>query len=372
MTHIELILLLIVVYLLDCLVIVPEGSVVFVKWPPFGRFTMQRPRFPIFNRRFGVAFANPLPPLGLALPSRPSPLQFSPTGIASNSAPDAAESRGRFAEFREIRGVDVSERAVVVNGAVFAQAASDRLAAEAASSLRRLLARTGGERSQAVSLLARQSMDVSQIQKKVEEFGRMTAVLRVFCNLLFLHMFVLLPLFVSSVLFPYWLAAIAVLELPILLLFWRCRRRLNPGESGWAAAQALLHILPPPSAVRAHDYLSSPLLDGFHPLAAALAVADRRAVRDLARRHLIEVHHPRPLDETENSSGKRIRREIVELQKKLLEATLADHGLSPGEMLQPPEREPGCLSFCPKCRNQYLGAPVECPECPGIGVQPFD
>ncbi len=369
MTHAELIALLALVYLLDCLIIVPEGSFVFVQWLPLRPFTLQRPRCPLSSKRLGIGMANPLPPLGLTLPSRPLPFHFSSRGVYSSSISSSDDpALGSFVEFGEIEDMEVSEREISINGKPFARAASGKLALDSVERLRRILA--SGRPAESVRQMARRTLDVKTIRLRLDDLHHAARTLRLACNLLFLLLFALLPVLVWSQYVLYWLAAVGLWEIPVLILYWRARRRLYPEEGGWTAVYELLLVLPPPSAIRAHDHLSSTLVDGYHPLAVAIATSNDSDIRDLARQVLTRLVHPLPL--ADGSPGlQRIRQEAIAIQREMVEDSIVDYGLDPGELLRAPEAEPGCVSYCPRCRNQFVGEKGVCTGCPGIELQPL-
>ena len=74
--------LLAVVYVIDCAQWAPLDSVVFSA--PWGNaFRARFPHFALGNGRGALVLANPLPPLGPAAITQPSPLSFSPEGVAA-------------------------------------------------------------------------------------------------------------------------------------------------------------------------------------------------------------------------------------------------------------------------------------------------
>src|SRR5687767_6612395 len=71
---------LVAIYLIDCLFWIPRSGFGFTNWR--GKFwNIRIPSEILGNSRGAIAFANPLPPLGLATRTQPFPILMSPEGI---------------------------------------------------------------------------------------------------------------------------------------------------------------------------------------------------------------------------------------------------------------------------------------------------
>ena len=45
--------------------------------------------------------------------------------------------------------------------------------------------------------------------------------------------------------------------------------------------------------------------------------------------------------------------------------------LKPEELLAPTQREENSISYCPRCRYQFVVIAGECPDCPGVQLVNF-
>jgi hypothetical protein len=154
--------------------------------------------------------------------------------------------------------------------------------------------------------------------------------------------------------------------------FRRAHLRLYP-EAGEARFKYFLTtLLFAPATVRAGDYLSRPLLENFHPLAAARVFCRDTDFRALAQLTLRDLKHPRQplategqpeLAATETAWRGWLRQNAEDLVRAAK--------LSPDALLQPPAPEPTCRAYCPRCHAQFTSPEANCHDCGGLRVVSF-
>jgi len=135
----------------------------------------------------------------------------------------------------------------------------------------------------------------------------------------------------------------------------------------------LIILLSPATTMRAHDILSRPLLERFHPLAIAKVFCAEEEFRNFASTILRDIRHPAlpvcPRNESLALETESFSRSLLE---KTVEEFLKKNNLSPAKLLQPPE--PGdstCVSYCPRCLAQFTTLEGKCDDCGGLPLKRF-
>src|SRR5689334_16225323 len=146
-----LLLILIVVYLSDCLIWVKRESIAFVSsWG--GRWRLRVPPSWLGNANGGVLFLNPLPPAGRIFLSHLLPISISPSGICAynlQTLPSEARSpaqTGQYLPFNQIKTATTEGVYLVVNDEKFAKCATPKQAKMLAQVIRELIKTSKRER----------------------------------------------------------------------------------------------------------------------------------------------------------------------------------------------------------------------------------
>src|SRR4029077_13530689 len=132
-------------------------------------------------------------------------------------------------------------------------------------------------------------------------------------------------------------------------------------------------LLSPATTIRAHDALSRPLLERFHPLAIAKVFCAEDRFRNFASTVLRDIGQPAlplcPHSEPLAQEAESFSRTLLE---KTVEEFLKKNNVSIKKLLQPPiPADPTCLSYCPRCLAHFTTLDSKCDDGGGIPLIPF-
>lgn len=212
------------------------------------------------------------------------------------------------------------------------------------------------------------SFDVIALKKKLREFEEESYFIRTIGNLLFVTIFLGLPVIL-------WTGTIALYWRPLLILFlylWIlgiggfliAHRRLFRDESRQRLKRTLLIGISPLGAIRSANQLSKDLLRNFHPVAACYELCPRDDFERNARMaYYDEVNSPNEhkLAATSLMPG---------AMKSLHNCHIAKFLMSIGyleQLLKSPTPEDSlCINYCPRCHCQYRAEAKTCNDCESI------
>lgn len=365
-------------YAIECLCWLRRGGVAFTTWR--GRsWRRQHPDALAGNQSGGFVLAPPVPPLGTLFVAHQSPLSLAPEGVlafvATNVNPGWRPAQSsRFVAWSDVREIRAHGRRILVNGELLLPTASTGLARHLSAELKRLTALPAAARPDALVTFAAGSLDGKAIGARRAEWRPRAAPVRWLANALVVYIFGLAPAAIWLFgLGHCWLAlllGLLALTITTATLFARAHRALYPAAVDERFTHALTIALAPTSAMRAHDALSRPLLETFHPLAVALDLLDRQAATAFARRLLRDLRHPAlprcPIDlPAAQRTEEFFRRTLLTASEEFL----TRHGFDVEELCRPPQ--PGDSSvraYCPRCEAQFTQAAGTCADCGGLAL----
>lgn len=351
----ELLIALAVLYGIQCLVWLPEGSVLFVR--PLGAWWVASGP--------GWRLLHPFPsgPAWLAarlpLVERAGRLygRAAPTWLSSRGWPD----RGAAASPAALAGAEARGSVVRVEGRAFARAVTPA----AAPPLARLLRNLGtSDAAQAEVLLARtlaESLSLARYSETLEDFGRATPGLRWSSDLYWTALYVALPgamlLWESEPALLWALPVLATLHLATLASYAWTFRRLHPEGRGERFEGVLAAALYPPQLLRAWSELRTRALAGFHPAVVAVATLPEAAGRAFLRSEILRAPQPR-------GSGAVGAAGLAELECRALWQLASEIGESRETLLAEPARhDPRAQGYCPACHVEYVRTSGRCSDC---------
>ena len=370
-----------VLYGWECACWIPRGCVGFSTW--FGRrWQARHPGNLLGNQRGGFIFTAPLPPLGTLLTAGQYPLSLSPDGVlacvATNVNPGWRPAQsGVFFRFDQIRKVAARGKKLLVNDTLLLAAPAAGLARHLADDVRRLTKVERPLREVAIRELIRAMLDPQAVEQRWRELQNVSRPARWLANVLFFYLFLFAPAVIWQFGFKLvWLGlllGLVVLTTATAVLFHRAHRKLYPQAEDERFTHTLTIALAPMTTMRAHDVLSRPLCEAFHPLALAKVFLPQTDFQHFARRVLRDLRHPaEPVCPNADPAAR-----ATELHARLtllaaVEACVKQSGVEPDELCKPPvPLDESCRAYCPRCEVQFTTASGNCADCGGLALVAF-
>ncbi len=382
MSELELLfLVLAALYGWECGCWVRRGSVAFRTWLG-GRWRVCQPSMLFGNQRGGLSWAAPLPPLGTFLTANQFPVSLSAEGalafVSTNVNPGWRPAQtGRLVRFVDLKEIAVRGRKILINGELFALGSSALHATWLAGQLRRLTKMPAAQREQAITEMLRDSLDAAAVEKRRREFAVLARPVRLLANAVLLYLFVLAPVLL-------WLLGLKLSWLGLLIgllaltttcavFFHRAHRKLYPEAEDERFSHFIMIWLAPAVTTRAHDVLSRPLLESFHPLTVAKVLCPVSEFKALAQAALRDLRHPAlPLCSDGDSAAAKVEASARARLQKAVEGLLKQTGLNPDEFDRPPApADDSCRSYCPRCGAQFTHDTGTCADCGGLALVAF-
>lgn len=364
----ELLILLAIVYLVECGQWVPPTTLAFHALIP-GRWRTTRVLRGSSRWRRGMVLGCPWPPLGSALVSDPLPLALSPAGITPEE--------GAPIPWERVEEVATTDWTLEINGQPVARLASRRLAQTLARTLDELRGLEPSERPAAIERLLDQRFDSETLPARLAAFARGTLLLRVSANLLWLCIFAGLPAILHSQLIQYWAPILGLLLLcwiTTAVLFRLALRRpalLDPAV--WPdRLHRFLVAASPLSAIRSADLIGREVAGELDPLVVSAELLGEKRFAEQARVTLVELTHGRS---RHASSANSDRAWLMERLERRVRRLLETKGVDVDTLLAPPDPEDDRVrAYCPRCLSQYTeqrGATCPNEDCAGMPLVPF-
>jgi len=360
----ELLLVLGVLYGLQCFVWLAEGATLFVR-PLRGFLVSEGP---------GWRLVHPVPSAPALLATR-LPLVEQDGRWHGRAAPTWLSSRG----FVERAPVDVASLAdaevegcvVRVGGRPFARALAKEQAEPLARFLRGLAGGDAARARESLDHRLAESLSLERYRRCRSQLAEATRWLRGASDTYWVALFVGLPLAVlvwggEPVLLRGALP-VALLHLIALFAYWWAHRRLYPESRGERAESVFAAALYPPLLLRTHHELRTRVLADFHPAVVAVAALPRDAGRAFLRGEILRSTG-QAAAHREAGAAPCVR----ELEIRALWALASQLGESRETLLAAPVRQdPRALAYCPLCHFEYAVATGSCADC-GIALAPFE
>jgi hypothetical protein len=382
MTELQLLLLIFtLIYLWECVCWINRGSVAFLTW--FGkRWRVAHPASLIGNQSGGFVFAHPLPPLGTILVGNQYPLSVSPDAVLAYVAPCVnpgsrpAQSAKLF-KFDDIRKVEAVGKKVRINGELLLKVGSATFASHIAQQVDELTKLPPPKREAALREMLRERFDTKAISERWDTFRKEIPNIRILTNWLFFYLFIFTPILIwrlgFHMVWPALLAGLLCFTIATSIFFRRIHKVFYPNAEDDRFTHFLTILLSPATTIRAHDTLSRPLLEQFHPLAIAKVFCAEDEFRSFASTILRDIHHPAfpvcPRNEPVAVEAENFGRSLLE---NTAEEFLKKNNVSIKKLLQPPvPTDSTCVSHCPRCLGQFTTLDGKCDDCGGLHLIPF-
>jgi hypothetical protein len=374
-----LLLILILLYLTECLIWVKRESVAFVSRMG-GRWRLTVPPSWLGNANGGILFLNPLPPAGRVFLSHLSPISISPSGICAynlQTLPSEARSPGQtghFLPFSKITRSTTDGVYLLVNDERFAKCATARQATTLAKLIGEMAKASAAKRERLARNWISKQFAVDNAAARLREGNAIIKPMRALSLILFLFLFVVTPVLVSSFgllrLITPVAAVMVMLAVLIGILFYRAHKQLFPAESSERFENLVKMILCPPVSIRAPDIITRNLLAEYSPIVVASLLTGSNE-QQFVRAFILDLQHPLKHEVSDETAEKTIAWTAAEQLNICLDRVKAGDYLKPEDLLAPAQREGNSISYCPRCRCQFVVSAVECPDCPGVALVDF-
>lgn len=370
-----LLLILILLYLSECFIWVKRESVAFVStWG--SRWRLSVPPSWMGNASGGILFLNPLPPAGRVFLSHLSPISISPAGICAfnlQTLPTEARSpyqSGQFLSFNKIKDSRSDGSYLVINNEKFTKCATTKQAYALAKLIAELAKASASKRESMARAWVVKQFAADDAAALLKESAPLIEPIQQLGVILFLFLFVFTPslafTFGSGPLIIPVAAVMVALAVLIAIMFHRAHKKLYPAESAERLESLVKMILCPPVSIRAADILTKNLLAQYSPIVLA-SVLPGSGEQQFVRSVILDLKHPLRHEVSDEAAQQTIEWTATEQ----LNACLKGRFLKPEELLAPTQREENSISYCPRCRCQYVVNDGECPDCPGVELVDF-
>jgi hypothetical protein len=332
------------------------------------------------NAKGGLLLLNPLPPAGRIFLSHLSPVSISPSGICAfniQTLPSEARSpyqSGEFMPFSKIKD-SVSDGAyLVINNEKFTKCTTPKQARALAKLVSSLAKASGSKRESMARAWIVKQFAADDAAALLKESERLIEPIQQLGVILFLFLFVFTPCLaffygLSPLVIPVAVVMVA-LAIEIAIMFHRAHKKLYPAESSERLESLVKMILCPPVSIRAADILTKNLLAEYSPIVLA-DVLPGSGEPQFVRGVILDLKHPLRHEISDETAEKTIAWTAKEQLNVCLEQVQKGRYLKAEELLAPRQREGNSISYCPRCRCQFVVSDGECPDCPGVELVEF-
>ncbi len=370
-----LLLILIVLYLSECLIWVKRESVAFVS--PWGtRWRLAIPPSWLGNAKGGILLLNPLPPAGRVFLSHMLPVSISPSGICGfnlQTLPFAARSSyhtGQFLPFGKIKDARSDGSYLLINNERFAKCATAKQAKALTTLIATMAKASASKREGMARKWVAKQFAADEAAALLKESEALIEPIRSLSLILFLFLFAFTP----ALAFTFGLMPLIVpvacvmvaLAVEIGILFHRAHKKLYPAESSERLESLVKMILCPPVSIRAADILTKNLLAEYSPIVLATILPGAHEPQ-FVRGVILDLQHPLGHEVSDEAAVQT----ITWMAHEQLNVCLDQKYLKPEELLAPAQREENAIAYCPRCRCQFVVSAGECPDCPGVALVDF-
>lgn len=367
---------LLLLYLSECVLWMSADSVAFVTHPLSGGRAVFPSRL-AGNQKGGLAFLNPLPPMGTSYLCQSSPLAFSPEHIISfeyqSLVPsDRPSEIANVTRYDDVKGLTSRGVEVLDNGRRLAKAQSQPAAQKLVENIKELARLSRSKRAGGIERIINDMMDIRAISTLYADFREQTRALRASCNVLWIFLFVAAPAAVWAMGFRRMLVplivVIAGLHIHILLSYFGVHRHFFPlaREERWLGLIKM--SLCPPISVRATDLIAKNLFSSFHPIAVCKVLCAKERFREFSRSVAIDLLYPlapRIAAGNEREPDSYYRDRLTDS----IAAFLRNDGIDMDDLVRP-ESLPNdsAKAYCPRCYSEYVVSEGQCSDCPGVSL----
>lgn len=356
----------VVFYLAECTHWIRTAAAPFIAWT--GRcFRPSKPFFTAAGRDGGFHFASPLPTGGTFLVASAWPFALSPVAVVNPV--------GTMVCFDDAPEFTARRHRLMVGKLQLAALSSPAQARRLVALLNQLVATAQGEREEVITARMRAALDSAALSARLGSFRTVSRLPGILASVLLVFVFFLAPLVIwwlgVMMAWPWLLGGLVILSAVNSIGFLRAHRRLHPDLEDERFAHFLMVLLFPPAAMRTGDMLSRPLLEPFHPLAAASELCRPEEFEALACRVACGLRYPATRPASTTAGAGAVWGWHDRAMARAVEGLLVQHDLSLDQLVAPPaQADAGSRSYCPRCHAQFTRETGTCSDC-GVGLASF-
>jgi hypothetical protein len=372
----SLLLVLVIVYLSDCLIFLHRQAVALVR--PWRAWRIRFAGWSFGNAKGALLGLQPLPPLGMLHETGPWPLSLAEEGVcaftsASYPGSDRPPQTGRTFLYGDIKDVKTSGQDIQINGTLFAKTASAPLAAQLAALVEAAASAPRERRMKIVGDSMDASLDVESARTTSSGLAARSRGLRIACNVLWTYIYMVCPLAtfffgLGWLIIPLAVAGLLI-HIPVVVWFVRLHRRLHPADGGTRFELAFRMSLCPPMAIRAVDGITRHGLTLFHPAAAAVALCPAPVAAPFAAGIVRDLRYPAPIPL--EGPVAQIESSFRALLRERIQAMMRKNAIGEQNVPAPDHVSPESRTFCPRCLNVYAIESGACHDCFDTKLDPL-
>jgi hypothetical protein len=369
-----LLLVLVLLYLSECVQWVRRGGVVFRR--ALGPWTARAEADLVRNDRGDLHWTWPLPMFGEFFVAHGPPFSIGPEGVLNFTAPSLHPGGRplvvpRWIAWSDIKTLEARGKTLRVNGEVFwisDSGTEPRRLLRLLDELRRV---PPDKREAAIRERIDTAFDRPALRARRTAVETATGGLRSACLILWLAVFGVAPVAVWrwGWLPPLLVIVPMLLGLMIGITVWmrRISARLSPEAEDERFKYSMVFSLSPAAAIRAVDVCRRPVLEPFHPLAVGAELLTRDDWAAFAAGAWRDLQFPRrpecPLDDPRAMATEKWFRDRL---RERFRALAADFKLDPAAWERPPaSTDPTHRLYCARCQAQFTASATQCADCGG-------
>ncbi|MFY9620179.1 MAG: hypothetical protein WAQ99_10260 [Pyrinomonadaceae bacterium] len=372
-----LLLVLALLYVSDCVIWLRNRSVAFVS-PWGGRWHVSHADSFFGNDYGSLLFLNPLPPLGRVFLSHLSPVSISPAGVCAFNPQalfrlGAGRQSGLTIRFDEIAAAGIDGANLLINNRKFTKCATSQQASRISKLINQVIDANVVERELLISRSIAQQFAADEANALLRKTQGVVRPIHFVCQTFFVFLFVATPALLITfgllrLIIP--VAIVLVLfAIAIAIMFFRAHRSLYGDDSQGRIENLIKMVLCPPVSIRATDLLTRNVLSEFSPVVLAGLLLGSRA-SGFVQAYVRDLQHPLTYETRDKISAEIISWAMASHLKVCIDY-LSRGDLTPTVLFAPPQPEGDSVSYCPRCRFQFVVSSGPCPDCPGVNLLVF-
>ncbi len=366
----EFIVILVVLYALECFVKLGPQDLVF-QARLTSRYRLQKPCLYPGNGNWGWLFLNPFRPTSMAFCSPQATFVLAEDGVLVRQSGELV-----FIHYKDCAEV-LSRGGQIQIGLHYRfspPAFEDAL--RSARDIAALAALNPAERRLWINAKIEKSLNGGLLQDRIDAFWSATRKLRTVASANCVGAFLLFPISV-------WFAGLRAAIIPAAIIaivlsaataalsarVWDQFYGDRPSAEKWMLIGKM--VLYPVSALRPIEPLSLPLLIEWHPVALAHHLCDRLRARRFIGTILAGLLYDNAAGEAGQPASTTLLKYCA-IEIAALTRFLENNGLGIEELTRPPEpSNSSCKTYCPKCMVQYVYLSGFCADCGHIALRPL-